>query len=142
MHRIKYISILWLLLIAAFCSCSSYDMAVPDEVSLVISGTVSEITSEKPIENVEIIFEAYVGNEMKDPIINSNSYTDDNGTFSIKTDGYNTPSIRCLIKTCHEEYISVQKEMIINLTEISYDEESATCFINDCHIHLEKNILK
>lgn len=142
MHIIRHISILWLLLIAAFCSCSSYDMAVPDEVSLVISGTVSEITSEKPIENVEIIFEAYVGNKMKDPVINRNTFTDSKGTFSIKTEGYGTPHVRCLITTSHEEYVSVQKEIIINLTEISYDEPSGTCFINDCNIHLEKNILK
>lgn len=142
MYRIKHISILWLLLIAAFCSCSSYDMATPGVVSLVISGTVSDITSEKPIENVEIIFEAYTGNEMKDPVINRNTFTDSEGIFSIKTDGYSTPHVRCLITTRHEEYVSVQKEMIINLTEISYDEQSETCFINDCNIHLEKNILK
>ena len=142
MHKIKYTSIIWLLLIAAFCSCSNSETIPPDEVSLVISGTVSDMTSDKPIKNVELIFEAFVSNDMKNPIINRSSYTDSKGTFSIKTDGYTYSSVRCLITTKHEEYISVQKELIVNLTEISYDEQTATCFINDCNIHLEKNILK
>lgn len=142
MHRIKYISILWLLLIAAFCSCSNNDMMTPDEVSLMISGTVSDMTSDKPIENVEIIFEAYVGKNKKKPFISSNSFTDGKGIYSIKTDGYTSPNVRCMITTQHEEYISVQKELIINLTDISYDEQTSTCFINDCNIHLEKNLLK
>ena len=124
---------------AAFCSCSSNAPEMnTDAMSVIINGTVSDISSNEPLEGVKIVFKAYnAENPGTEPIVSMNAYTDSKGVFNIKSDGY-TSAILCEIDAEHPGYSDVTKEIYINWNGTSFDEASLSFFVNDCDFHLEK----
>lgn len=131
---------LWLLSIAAFCSCSLVDQEneINDTMTLIISGTVSDNASKQPLEGVKIIFQAYASEGQSDsPEISQNAYTDSNGVFSIKATGFSS-AVTCVLTTDHPDYSSVRKDILINWTGTSYDFQTKTFFVNDCDFHVDK----
>ncbi len=131
---------IWLLSIAAFCSCADSgnpDYSDPNDRSVIINGTVSEISSRQPIEGVKIAFTAY-GNEGRtgQQLTSINAYTDSRGTFKLKAEKIGTATT-CIVLTEHPDYSGIEKEIIINWKGPSYDPESRIFYVNDCDFHLE-----
>ena len=132
---------IWLLSIAAFCSCSdssTHDYSDPSVKDVIINGTVSEITTRQPIEGVKIAFIAYSKSGRTDePVSSINAYTDSRGTFNLKAEEIGT-AVKCILTTEHPGYSGVEKEIIINWTGPSYDPESKIFYVNDCDFHLAR----
>lgn len=129
---------IWLLFIAAFCSCSSSPEGVMDQGgTIMITGTVSNTDSNSPIEGVKIVFNAFSEEDGGATVNTHNVYTDSNGIFNITAEDINTTVI-CLITAEHDEYVSEKKEIIVNWKGISYDAQNRTFFVNDCDFHLAK----
>ena len=129
---------LWLLSIAAFCSCSDSmdpDYSDPSDKTVMINGTVSEISTRLPIEGVKIAFMAY--GKAGQPISTINAYTDSRGAFKLKAERIGTV-VTCTLISEHPDYSGIEKEIIINWTGPSYDPESRIFYINDCDFHLER----
>ena len=139
MHRLLYISTIWLLLVAAFCSCSKFDAQIAEGASITISGNVSDISSGKALEDVRIQFLAYDSRNMKGlPVTEQKVYTDSKGTYTISASGFASP-VTCVIIAEGEGYGSVRKEVFINWEGSSYDRESNTFYVNECNFHMERN---
>ena len=129
---------LWLLSMAAFCSCSSdSDDTVMTGGTVMISGTVSSMDTNTPVEEVKIVFNAYSDNGSSSPINTQNVYTDSHGTFNIIAEIIST-AVTCVITTEHGEYKSERKEIIVNWKGLSYDASHRTFFVNDCNFHIVK----
>ena len=132
---------IWLLSIAAFCSCSdssTHDYSNPSDKDVIINGTVSEISTRQPIEGVKIAFMAYSSYGRTDgPVLSLNAYTDSRGTFNLKAEEIGA-AVKCILTTEHPEYSGIEKEIIINWTGTSYDAESRTFYVNDCDFHLQR----
>lgn len=123
---------------AAFCSCSPGADPISDDQTVIISGTVSDISTNSPLEGVKIVFHAFDSDDLQlAPVAAQNAYTDSKGVFSIVSGGH-TSSVMCVIETSHDEYSSVRKEILINWKGTSYDMDRKTFFVNDCDFHLEK----
>lgn len=132
---------IWLLSIAAFCSCSNIENTRETETAdktVIINGTVSEISTRQPIEGVKIAFMAYSSYGRTDgPVLSLNAYTDSRGTFNLKAEEIGA-AVKCILTTEHPEYSGIEKEIIINWTGTSYDAESRTFYVNDCDFHLQR----
>lgn len=138
MQRLSNIMTLWLLSIAAFCSCDQGPIySDKTEKTVIINGAVSDLSSTDPIEGVKVIFNAYAGNGERSALNTQNVYTDSKGAFNIIAEKIDQ-AVTCVITTEHEEYVSERKEIIVNWSGISYDEKRSTFFVNDCDFHLEK----
>jgi len=141
MQKLLNIMTIWLLSIAAFCSCSdssTHDYSNPSDKDVIINGTVSEISTRQPIEGVKIAFMAYSSYGRTDgPVLSLNAYTDSRGTFNLKAEEIGA-AVKCILTTEHPEYSGIEKEIIINWTGTSYDAESRTFYVNDCDFHLQR----
>ena len=140
MQKFLNIMTIWLLSIAAFCSCSDIDdpdYGDPTDKTVIINGTVSEINSRQPIEGVKIAFTAYSRDgRTGQPVSSITAYTDSRGAFKLKAEKIGTAGT-CTLVSEHPEYSGVEKEIIINWTGPSYNPESRIFYINDCDFHLE-----
>ncbi len=141
MQRLFNIMTLWLLSIAAFCSCSPAYLDGGDtaeDLTLIIAGTVSETAGSKPVEGVKIRFQAYGPKGLSDsPVMTQNAYTDSQGVFSIKAEGFSS-AVTCVLVTEHPDYSSVRKDILINWKGTSYDIQTRTFFVNDCNFVVDK----
>lgn len=138
MIRILNITIIWLLSIAAFCSCSK-DASLPrGNAKVIISGTVSDLYAKSAIEGAEIKFQIYEENESASRLIVERSvYTDSKGAYSLMEEGFDS-TIRCTLIVSHKDYYSESQEIIVNWSGTSYDSDMNTFFVNECNIHLKK----
>jgi hypothetical protein len=141
MQKLLNIMTIWLLSIAAFCSCTNIEQTTETGnvyKTVIINGTVSEISSRQPIEGVKIAFMAYGKSGRTDePVSSINAYTDSRGTFNLKAEEIGT-AVKCILTTEHPGYSGVEKEIIINWTGPSYDPESKIFYVNDCDFHLAR----
>lgn len=132
---------IWLLSIAAFCSCSDSEdpnYNDPADKTVIINGSVSEINSRQPIEGVKIAFMAYSkAGRTDEPVSSINAYTDSRGAFNLKAEKIGT-AVTCILFTEHPDYTGIEKEIIINWTGPSYDPERRIFYVNDCDFHLER----
>ena len=142
MQKLLNIITFWLLSIAAFCSCTSIDEPYLKDTdgtgTIIINGTVSDVTGNTPIEGMKLVFEAYDPEDLSGaPITAINAYTDSQGTFSITAEGF-TSAVTGIIATDHQDYSNITKELLITWKGTSYDPATRTFFINNCDFHLEK----
>ena len=125
---------------AAFCSCSNIEGQIPSLETyggtVVITGSVSDMHTKKPVEGVKIIFSAFEA-EKTSPFATQNVYTDSRGIFNLTAEDMASAE-RCMITADHTDYASVTKEIIINWGGISYDADNGIFYVNDCDFHLER----
>lgn len=138
MRNFLYISIIWLLSLAAFCSCSNA-ITLPDgEGKVLITGSVSDIDTKTAIEGAAIRFTAYEDSKDRSTVLLEQSvYTDSKGSYNIMAEGFSS-SIRCRIEVSHKKYISETHDISITWSGISFDSSKNTFFVNDCDIHLKR----
>lgn len=138
MQKLLDIMIFGLLYIAAFYSCSSMTSEdMQQGGTIMITGTVSSSDSGSPVEGVKIMFNAFSQTGSTEPVNSQNVYTDSNGIYSIAAEDIST-TVTCIITAEHPEYISEEKEIIVNWKGISYDAMRGTFYVNDCDFYLGK----
>lgn len=133
---------------AALASCSlallnNKDEAVDGNHTVIISGAVSDITSNSPLQGIKITLQAFPENVIYPlPILTLSEYTDNNGMFTIGAGGF-SEIISCKITASSTDmenmpYSTAVQEHHISWSGPSYDEEKLTFFVNDCNFQLSK----
>ncbi len=138
------INILMLLLSAtAVLSCSAglaFDQVNPSQdsemyFSLSISGSVTDIESGLPLEDMHITIYA---NQGEDNIYEKTAYTDNKGKFTIAWDGYRKPtSITAVAEDSKNVYSPGRHEMLISWDK-NYNYIDGVFYIHDCNFYLQK----
>lgn len=139
-HRFLNMTIVWLLGMAAFCSCSVMDADSIEEGTVVISGCISEAGGRKVLEGVKVHFSAFaVGGQAGIPVEEQSVLTDAKGIYTIVATGF-TSTATCTISTEAEGYKGETKEVLVNWEGSSYDAGSNIFYVNDCDFHLTPSI--
>lgn len=140
MQKLINIITLWLLSMAAFCSCNNIEGHIPslerNGGTVIVTGSVSDIDTKEPVEGVKIIFAAFEA-DSSSPVATQNVYTDSRGIFNLRAEDISS-AVRCMITADHIDYQNVTKEIIINWNSISYDADNGIFYVNDCDFHLER----
>ena len=142
-RNILHILLMLLALPAAF-SCDSFismdEVEAPKHggLSLIINGTVSDSDTSMPIEGVKISFRAYPKNgTTKKPLAELNVYTDNNGVYSIESQGF-SEELTCIVQASDPEgvYTSAEQEVGIPWSGTAFDEGNDCFIVNDCDFKL------
>lgn len=147
---LSYITAL-LLATTALVSCSAGDFVVnadappasdmvTDERAIIISGIVSDITADTPLEGISVFVRLYLqDNPEAAPIFSDEAYTDNNGIFIVRTGGSYEPILCVLtIEDSEDIYESQTRQIMISWDSTSFDYESNTFVMNDCNFQLNK----
>lgn len=127
---------------AAVCSCSMANADFFDSEAsgrIVITGTVSELDSAKPLKDIRITFMAYQANSQAPsiPVFTDEVYSGDDGVYVIDALSNVTP---LLCKIIAEDISSVHEsqthEINVTWSGPSYDRKSNSFIVNDSHFQL------
>ncbi len=122
------------------CSVDMYDAEVPyQERTMLVTGSVSD-TSGNPLEDITITLKAYPQDDAAaSPLTTETAYTNNKGTYSIHTKGYETPLL-CIItaEDMAGTYESKTQQVLISWKGLSFDEASNTFVVNDCNFNLNR----
>lgn len=139
-YRLFNIILVWLLGMAAICSCSVMDMENIEEGTVVISGCISEAGGRKVLEGVKVHFSAYTAeSESGIPVEEQSVYTDGKGVYTIIASGF-TSTATCTITAEADGYKGETKEVLVNWEGSSFDARTNTFYVNDCDFHLTPSI--
>lgn len=122
----------------ALLSDDVYEM--DGDYRIVVTGSVSDLTDNAPLENIKVSLDAYPPSVLYPlPIITMTVYTTNKGLFSFDATGF-TSSIICSIKAESTDglYASSTQEINVSWTGPTFDQENNTFFVNDCNFKLTK----
>ena len=125
---------------AAFVLDDKDGIAGVGELSLRITGTVSDINTLTPLEGVKITFSAKSAASEKDSKdTEMNVYTDNKGVYIIEAAGFHE-SITCTVTASDPDdvYSEASQEVEILWTGVSFDEMKEKFIVNDCNFKLDK----
>jgi len=108
--------------------------------TIVVSGSVADIATAEPLENVKITFyAAEVADFESGTLIVKTVYTDNRGRFNFKESGFEK-MISCRITAEDHEgtYTPSTQKLFVSWTGPSFDNRTGTFFVNDLNFHLEK----
>lgn len=112
----------------------------PFDYSLLISGSVSDMDTSLPIEEIKITLSAT--EKTADGKTNSHeksAYTDNEGVFTMKISGFNGHVTAVLTaEDPNGKYKSATHEIPLITWDSSYNMSGNDFFINDCSFYLEK----
>lgn len=107
---------------------------------LVISGSVSDMESAAPLEDIRIVMrtvEKIDGINLEEQTYTA--YSDSKGTFTINMGGFNNPvSVELETNDPKGIYKHAKHEIPLITWDSSYNMSGNTFFINDCNFYLEK----
>lgn len=143
----RHIKQIFLLLTASasFLSCSATLMEgdvsdMKDGSRIVITGTVSDASDNYPIEDIKVVFKAYLPETSpSNPVTTLTEYTGSNGIYTIHAEGLGAISACTL--TAEDEtgtYATSSTRINVTWSGTAYDKESNTFVVNGCNFHLEK----
>lgn len=142
------LNILILLLAStAVLSCSAgmvNELETPKEATgrykLVISGSVSDMESALPLEDIRIVMRSVEKTDDANPKEYSyTAYTDNKGTFTINIGGFNNPvSVELEAEDPNGMYNPARHDIPLITWDSDYNMAGGTFFINDCNFYLEK----
>ena len=145
MKRNIFNIIIMLLTMSAAFSCQA--LSVYDEVSkpaeesgILISGTVSDIDTDTPLEGIKLSFTAFAKEaNTGTPILEMNVYSDNLGIYSVEASGFEG-EITCLITATDPDdvYEGACNEVEIRWSGISFDSSNSTFIVNDCDFKLKR----
>lgn len=143
-----FINILALLSVsAAVCSCAMASGDLFDNRTsgrILITGTVSELDSAKPLKDIRITFKAYpASNPGTAPVFAYEVFSGDDGVYVIDALSDVTPLLCTIIaediSSVHE---SQTHEISVTWSGPSYDRKSNSFIVNDSHFQLSRIRLK
>ena len=107
---------------------------------LVISGSVSDMESAAPLEDIRIVMrsvEKIGGINLEEQT--HTAYSDSKGTFTINMGGFHNPvSVELETNDPKGIYKHAKHEIPLITWDSSYNMSGNTFFINDCNFYLEK----
>ena len=135
-----------LTLSAAFSCTAAFVMDETDgqggagELSLRITGTVSDMNSLTPLEGMKITFNSRsTSSDKEQQQTELNVYTDNNGVYIIEAAGFHE-SITCTITASDPDdiYSDASQEVEVLWTGVSFDEMKEKFIVNDCDFKLKR----
>lgn len=107
---------------------------------LVISGSVSDMESAEPLEDIRIVMRAVEKTDGTSPEEHTyTAYSDSKGTFTINIGGFDNPvSVELEANDPDGIYKPAKHEIPLITWDSSYNMNGDTFFINDCNFYLEK----
>ena len=135
-----YILIMLLALPAAF-SCSSLMPEKEGDNRLVITGTVSDFDTDKPIKGIKVSLTARIqGDSNGKPLHEINVYTNNHGAYTIDLTCTPVP-LTCSIEAADRDkvYKNSVNNVEVTWTGTAFDSFSNMFIVNDCNFKLEKN---
>lgn len=132
------------LLTTFMASCSTGLEPVEDlentGYTIVVSGTVADITTTEPLENVKItLYAAEVTEYGEGALVNRTVYTDNRGRFELTESGFQQ-KITCRVTAEDQSgvYESATQEMVVSWNGTSYNSQTRTSYVNDVNFYLKK----
>lgn len=133
---------------ASLVSCSlallnSDEAALDGDSTVIVSGSVSDISSNEPITGIRITFAAYPENTLYPlPIITKTVYSDSKGLYTVDAYGF-SDVITCKVtaESLDLENLPYEKstnEILIPWSGAGYDQSTMTFFVNNCNFQLKK----
>ncbi|MBQ7811316.1 MAG: hypothetical protein IJ394_02025 [Bacteroidales bacterium] len=145
MKRDIFNILMMLLTLSAAFSCDALVMndAVTDsegDMSLAITGTVSDLETDAPLEGIKISFTAFPkGNPGGVPLQEKNVYSDNHGTYMVEASGFSHEITILITATDTEDvYEGSVNEIDITWSGVSFDSHQEKFIVNDCDFKLEK----
>lgn len=107
---------------------------------LVISGSVSDMESSEPLEDIRIVMRSVERTDEANPKeFSHTAYTDNKGTFTINIGGFSSPiSVVLEAEDPNDMYKPARHEIPLITWDSDYNMDRGTFFINDCNFYLEK----
>ncbi len=126
----------------AAVSCASedgiliFDMELnTKEIDFEISGMVTDKATEKPLENIKILVQAY---DSSNNLYTQTAYTESDGKYWLLFDGKNRPStIIVQTEDRNGEYESGKLDLVINYKS-DINVKDGIFYINNCNFYLKK----
>jgi hypothetical protein len=143
-------NILVLTLLAAIsASCSmaflgDEESAMDGDLTLVITGVVSDVVTNAPISDIKITFSAFAENSLSVlPIASTTATTDSKGIYTVEIFGFAKP-VTCSLTAAStdqtaDEYVTMTNKIFVNWSGSSFDNTSRTFYVNDCNFQMKKN---
>ena len=143
-RNLLHIIIMLLALPAAF-SCEAVlaldkvEAPDSDNLSLVITGTVSDFSTDGALEGIKILFSAYPKEKGDKALSEMNVYTDNHGVYRIEAAGF-SEAITCTLTACDTEdlYVEATQEVEVAWSGVAFDAMNEKFVVNDCNFKLEK----
>lgn len=137
------------ILAAASVSCSQAFLfddgtTVDGDKKIVVTGVVSDVVTNKPIQDITITFSAFAKNSISVlPLISKTVQTDEDGVYIIESQGFNKP-VTCTItaestEQTADSYKSMENKIVVTWSGNSFDPYTRTFYVNDCNFQMEKN---
>lgn len=107
---------------------------------LVISGSVSDMESAAPLEDIRIVISSVEKTDGTSPEEHTyTAYSDSKGTFTINMGGFNNPvSVELEANDPKGIYKHAKHEIPLITWDSSYNMSGNTFFVNECNFYLEK----
>lgn len=127
------------------CSVGIQDAMPPYDyeespMSILITGTVSDMDSKAPLEGISVKFKAYPDDTSDSPsVVSDRVYTDNRGIFTIHTAAPEYPLL-CVLVAEDENYVydNQTRQIIVTWSGPSFDNHSNMFVVNDCNFSLTK----
>ena len=128
-------------------SCSVGDVYIDDDISgepsntLIITGTVSDLSNGEPLEDIQITLTATELYDSQDGrIVTKSTYTNNKGQYALAADGFSRP-VTCTLNASDKKGIykdSAPQEVMVSWKGTAYDSANSIFNANGCDFYLEK----
>ena len=143
----KILALTLLAAISASCSMaflSDEEAAMDGDLTLVITGVVSDVVTNAPVSDIKVTFSAFAENSLSVlPMISTNATTDSKGIYTVEVFGFSAPVTCTLTAESTEltanEYETMTNKIVVNWSGSSFDNASRTFYVNDCNFQMKKN---
>lgn len=107
--------------------------------NLIVTGTVSSLLDDAPIEGIEVTLTAF-GQKGQTELAKDSCTSDHEGVFILTLSDIND-KVTCIIKTSDRDsnYESAERTIIISWSDTSFDQKTSTFIVNDCNFKLNIN---
>lgn len=133
--------------LTAVSSCSTGDIHINDDLSdqssntLVITGTVSDLSTGKPLEDIYITLTATELYDSQDGrIVTKSTYTNNKGQYAVAADGFIRP-VTCTLNATDKKGVykdAAPQEVMVSWKGTAYDSANSIFNANGCDFYLEK----
>ena len=143
----KILALTLLAAISASCSMAflgDEEAAMDGDLTLVITGVVSDVMTNEPVSDINVTFSAFAENSLSVlPMTSMTATTDSKGIYTVEIFGFSRPVTCTLTATSTDqtadEYETMTNKIVVNWRGSSFDNTSRTFYVNDCNFQMKKN---
>lgn len=143
----KILALTLLAAISASCSMAflgDEEAAMDGDLTLVITGVVSDVKTNEPVSDIKVTFSAFAENSLSVlPMTSMTATTDSKGIYTVEIFGFSKPVTCTLTATSTDqtadEYETMTNKIVVNWRGSSFDNANRTFYVNDCNFQMKKN---